>query len=527
MWYNLSVIVPFCIGGISMNRGLMLRKIKDADKAYYMDDNPIMSDTEYDALRNQYISLYGSKDLDYVSGGVKKGLKSFKHICNINSLKKIRYNEVEKLREEFRRLAPVLIEPKYDGLTVVAYPSGEFVTRGGGTEGEVLNNFPDKYKGNNFDYPIRGEAYLTVDDFEIINAKQRELGLKEYENPRNACAGIIRRLDDSPYKNYVRYVCYDVLNCDWGETEKLQYIADKTNFEVAEFYLPKAEDLADVLSRLYAKWKNESTPIDGLVVKCMMENSLEKFGSTDHHPKNAFAYKAEDETAVTDIIDVEWQVGRESVTPIAVFEPVRLEGTTVEKASLSNVGIFKSLDLHKGDSVIVFKANQIIPQIKSVVMRNGGEKLEIPHECPVCGGKLEVRKNLDNYTLICNNELCSGKLVNRIEYMFSKKCLNAKGLSKKSIEKMLQWIGHPVDIFNITKEQILSIEGFKDKSAENLYNSIQTCRKNVPLDVFIASVGFLGIGSDVGKTLAKKYKTYDKILEVVASVSSFMFLSLS
>ena len=499
-----------------MNRETMLQKIKDADTAYYMNDEPIMSDTDYDALRNQYISLYGSKDLDYVSGGIKQGLKSFQHTCNINSLKKIRYNEESKLKEEMNKLSPVIIEPKYDGLTVVAYPSGEFVTRGGGITGEVLINFPDRFNNNTFDYPIRGEAYLTIEDFEIINTKQREAGLKEYKNPRNACAGIIRRIDESPYKNYVRYVCYDVLNCDWGESEKLQYIKEHTNFQVAEHYIPQ-HNAVDELAQCYKKWSSGSIPIDGLVVKCMLENSLRRFGSTDHHPKNAFAYKAEDETAVTDIIGIEWQVGRESITPIAVFEPVYLEGTTVEKASLSNLGIFNALDLHQGDSVVVFKANQIIPQIRTVVSHNGGKKLDYPHKCPACGGTVTMRKNKDNTTLICDNELCSGKLVNRIEYMFSKKCLDAKGLSKKSIEKMLKWIKHPVDIFNITKEQIMSIDGFKETSADNLYNAIQSCRHNVPLDVFIASIGFLGIGLDVGKMLLRQYTTYDNVLNALKS----------
>jgi len=495
-----------------MNKGLMLRKIKDADKAYYMDDNPIMSDEEYDTLRNTYISLYGSKDLDYVSGDIKKGLKPFKHTCNINSLKKIRYYEKEKLIEEIRRLSPIVVEPKYDGLTVVAYPSGEFVTRGGGLVGEVLNNFPSRYNKNTSEFPIRGEAYLTVKDFEIINADLRNKGMDLYKNPRNACAGILRRIDSSPYKEYVKYICYDVIGSDAGELDKIKYIKEHTNFDVAETFIPPACDLADYFSKLYDKKSKEDIPIDGLVIKTTFAGSLKRFGSTDHHPRNAFAYKSQDEIKATNIISVEWQVGRESVTPIAIFEPVELEGTTVSKASLSNAGLFMDLDLHIGDTVSVFKANQIIPQIKSKLANNGGNKIELPKTCPVCGCALESRKNNDTYTIVCPNEMCKGKLVNKIEYMFSKKCLNAKGMSSKTIEKMLPYINHPTDIFNITLEQILTLEGFKEKSANNLYNAIQNSRKNVSLDVFIASIGFLGIGFDVGKLLANKYNTYDKVL---------------
>ena len=179
---------------------LLLKKIQDADKAYYDDDNPIMSDRDYDKIRSLFIQQYGDKDLDYVPGNIKKELKPFHHTSNINSLFKVKQTEQEELMKQIKKLSPVVLELKLDGLTIVAYPDGKYVTRGNGTDGEILLHFPERYHHNTSEYPIRGEAFLKKSDFEEINKQREEEGLPLFANARNASAGILRRLDKSMYQ---------------------------------------------------------------------------------------------------------------------------------------------------------------------------------------------------------------------------------------------------------------------------------------------------------------------------------------
>jgi len=495
----------------------LLNKIKEADIAYYDNDNPIMSDIEYDKLRNEYQSKYGS--LDYVPGNVKKELKPFTHTYNINSLDKIKYFEEDKLRKTIKLLMPVVIEPKYDGLTVVAY-GNKFVTRGKGSIGEILPRFPRRYSENSSEYPIRGEAYITKKDFQYINEQQKQKNLPLFANPRNACAGLLRRLEDNPYLDFIQYIAYDVIGLDITETAKIKYIKNHTNFDVTGYMVHEDNDIESVITNIqsiYNELINSDLPIDGIVVKSNQENSLKKFGSTEHHPLNAFAYKAEEEIAQTVLKNIEWQIGRETLTPVAIFDTVILDGTEVSKASLSNLSIMKSFNFKIGDTISVFKSNQIIPQILERISSNGGNDIVIPTHCPSCNAELTIRKNNNTEELICTNELCKGKLANRIVYMFSKSCLNATGVSIQTVTKLIHngFINKPTDMFHITKDNLLSIDGFKDKSATNFIMSITNSKENVPLTTFIASIGFIGIGLEVGKLLSVKYKTYDNLVNAL------------
>ena len=500
-----------------MTKKELLDKIKEADIAYYNNDSPIMSDVEYDKLRSQYIREYG--ELDYVPGNVKQGFVSFKHTHNINSLDKIKYFETDKIRRTIAKLMPVVIEPKFDGMTVVSY-GNKFVTRGRGDVGEILPRFPKKYSVNTSEYPIRGEAYITNKDFLYINEQQKVNGLETFANARNACAGLLRRLEENPYIDYIKFIVYDLVGVDFTEIEKINYIIEHTNFDVTPYILHKSniDDVVENIVETYKEIKEQDAfPIDGIVVKSNQENSLKKFGSTKHHPLNAFAYKAEDEIAETKLKSIEWQIGRETLTPVAVFDTVILDGTEVSKASLSNLSILKSFNFKIGDCISVYKSNQIIPQIMEKINSNNGESITIPIYCPSCNTELIIRKNKNTEELVCTNEMCKGKLTNRIAYMFSKPCLNAKGLSVQTINKLIQngFVNAPTDIFNITKENLLSIDGFKDKSANNLVTSITKSKDNVTLSTFIASIGFIGIGSEVGKLLSSKYKTYESVLKVL------------
>lgn len=499
---------------------LLLKKIQDADKAYYDDDNPIMSDRDYDKIRSLFIQQYGDKDLDYVPGNIKKELKPFHHTSNINSLFKVKQTEQEELMKQIKKLSPVVLELKLDGLTIVAYPDGKYVTRGNGTDGEILLHFPERYHHNTSEYPIRGEAFLKKSDFEEINKQREEEGLPLFANARNASAGILRRLDKSSYLDKIQFVCYDVIGYDVSEDEKLKYIKEYTDFDVinSTSAMGNPIQIVSMIEQMYQTNSDGEIPIDGIVVKSNINKSLETFGSTVHHPLNAFAYKAEDEIKITTIRDIIWNVGREKVTPIAVFDPVLLEGTTVSNASLSNAGIAKSFDFHIGDIISVQKANKIIPQVVEKVEDKHGMPISEPLYCPSCRSKLEVRKQTldDGYDLICINPNCIGKLANTIEYMFSKQNLNVKGLSAQTIKKLIdkKYVSEPTDIFKITKEQLKTLDGFGDKSASNLYNGIHNI-SSAPLNVFIASVGALGIGSNVGNILANNFHTYENVLKVL------------
>ena len=465
----------------------LLQKIKNADIAYYDNDNPIMSDEDYDNLRNEFITHFGKKELDYISGHIKKGLKPFKHPTNINSLDKIKFYEKEKLNKTIKKLYPVVLELKLDGLTIVAYPNGEFVTRGNGSNGEILNNFP--CEPNHSEYPIRGEAFLTQSDFEWINEQQKKQNQPLFANARNAAAGILRRLDKSPYLDKIQFLAYDVIGYDKSELDKLKYIEENTSFNTVSYLLPNcsSDRIIIYIEQMYQDNINKDIPIDGIVVKSNIEHSLEKFGSTVHHPLNAFAYKAQDEAKTTTIRDIKWQVGKECITPIAIFDPIQLEGTTVSQATLSNAGIAEYFDFHIGDTIMVIKANKIIPKITQKIQSSNGEKLTIPSTCPSCGQPLTKQNtNTNSYNLICTNDTCKGKLVSRIEYMFSKKNINVKGLSEQTIIKLIDkgFVNKPTDIFNLTLQQIKQLDGFAEKSSQNLFNEIKSV-KELPLEVFI------------------------------------------
>ena len=510
-----------------MTKNEHLQLIKDANKAYYELDNPIMSDLEYDNLYYDYIDLYGECDLNFVAGKRVESLKPFTHTANMNSLDKVKHSDTNKLHKMLNKLYPVAIEKKIDGLTIVVYPKNKksmFVTRGNGTEGEILNRFPKQYMGeNNSEYPIRGEAFLPKSALIKINAERKEQGLELFANERNAASGILRRLDDNPYINYVKFIAYDVIGLDLSEENKLNYIQSHTCFDTIN-YVIKDKDAEDFIPEFYKENMKQDIPIDGVVIKSNIDGSLKKFGSTRHHPLNAFAWKSQEEQHVTTLKQVNWSVGREIISPVAKFEGVIIDGTLVQEASLSNWAIIKSLGLMIGDTILVEKRNQIIPHIANVIKHNeNGYELKPPTTCPSCHEPLKKRMLINTkgvsdkqngFELYCDNPNCQGKLIANINYVFSKKCLNAKGLSIKAIEKLINQgkVNCITDMFNLVIEDFKELEGFSDKKSKSTYESIQGSRKDVPLNKFIASCGVIGIGEDVGNMLANKYMNYTNLL---------------
>lgn len=530
-----------------MTREEQLNTIKLADNAYYNLNNPTMTDQEYDALRTDYIEKYGSDDLNYVPGNSITSRK-FKHPIEVTSLAKVDEDEVAKLKSEIKRLGSVVIEPKYDGLTVVAYPREDgsyfFVTRGSGNEGDILKYFNDEnLAGSNTKYAIRGEAFMTQENFEKMNADLIKNGEEPKANPRNAAAGILNpaRKEISPYLNLISYICYDVIGLDVSESEKLNYITANTPFEPTSFYVFNSDDDLDTIIKYISNRRNEivennTYPIDGMVVKSNEDGSLKKFGSTDHHPKNAFAVKSCQSAVYSILRNVSWQLGKTgALTPIAEFDPIHILGSTVSKASLSNPDEIKRLSLKIGDKIGVIKAREIIPKV--VINNGGGNKdIVIPDKCPSCGQSLI--KN--GPVLQCQNELCNEKIAQKIAFIGSKKVLNIDGLSIQTARKIVNYFydnytdlleseGQNI-IFYLKKEDILKLDGFSEKSANNLYKSIQdvTTPNKVSIPRFIKACCVDSIGEDIGKILAMEYGSlqsmYDALSPTMRSKDEYTFI---
>lgn len=530
-----------------MTREEQLNTIKSADNAYYNLNNPTMTDQEYDALRTDYIEKYGSDDLNYVPGNSITSRK-FKHPIEVTSLAKVDEDEVAKLKSEIKRLGSVVIEPKYDGLTVVAYPKEDgsyfFVTRGSGNEGDILKYFNDEnLAGNNTKYAIRGEAFMTQENFEKMNADLIKNGEEPKANPRNAAAGILNpaRKEVSPYLNLISYICYDVIGLDVSESEKLNYITANTPFEPTSFYVFNSDDDLDTIVKYISNRRNEivennTYPIDGMVVKSNEDGSLKKFGSTDHHPKNAFAVKSCQSAVYSILKNVSWQLGKTgALTPIAEFDPIHILGSTVSKASLSNPDEIKRLSLKIGDKIGVIKAREIIPKI--VINNGGGNKdIVIPDKCPSCGQSLIKNGPI----LQCQNELCNEKIAQKIAFMGSKKVLNIDGLSIQTARKIVNYFydnytdlleseGQNI-IFYLKKEDIFKLDGFSEKSANNLYKSIQDAiiPNKVSIPRFIKACCVDSIGEDIGKILAREYGSlqsmYDTLSPTMRSKDEYTFI---
>ena len=276
------------------------------------------------------------------------------------------------------------------------------------------------------------------------------------------------------------------------------------------------EELCDIFEQQIQELKNVANtlgyPIDGLVLTYDDIQYGKSLGMTGHHPRHSIAYKFYDEEEVSRLRDIEWSMGKTGqLTPVAIFDPVEIEGTTVNRASLHNVSIFKNLKLGIDDEITVYKANAIIPQIRENLTKS--DTLEIPSVCPVCGFPTEIQKDNDSEVLICTNPCCKTKLIKRLTHFVSRKCMNIDGLSEETLTKFVEWgwVKNLFDIYNLPVHfvELRHKEGFGERSVQKLYNAIENS-KNVELDHFIAALGIPGIGTAQSKELAKKFKTWDK-----------------
>ena len=521
----------------------------------YEQGNPKITDEEWD---NMYFEL---KSLEEETGLILSNSPTQTITYDIvNALSKVEHNHkmlsLEKTKSldelnSFIGKKEAVIMCKMDGLTCsITYKNGELVaaeTRGNGLVGEdilhnarVLSSIPKKipYKD---ELVIDGEIICTYGNFEPFS--------NEYKNPRNFAAGSIRLLDSKECsKRNLTFVAWDVLSpmyYDNGEersmSEKLNYIWPLGFTIVPKVVIPAYDadggvvELSDVIDHLTIQAKELGYPIDGMVAKfndCAYGRSL---GETGHHFKNAMAYKFYDETYWSKLLDIEWTMGRTGVlTPVAIFEPIDMDGSTVSRASLHNIsimaGLFGPFGPCRGDEVEVFKANMIIPQIKSVknVCSHYEEyQIKIPHECPICGGMAQEWVINDSVSLICIDSNCPGKLINRLDHFCGKKGLDIKGISKATLEKLIDWgwLDDYTGIFELSrfKDEWVKKPGFGIKSVEKVLNSISagaTCE----LHQFIAALGIPLIGSTASKELAKHFKTWEDF--VVAAEGGYPFYQL-
>ena len=505
-----------------MTREEHLAAIKKADHEYYDLDNPSMSDAEYDKLRRDYINQYGAEDLNYVPGGASDGFEKYQHPTPVTSLGKWTkdVDDEADLKKQVEKLWPVEVQPKYDGLTVVAYPNADgscrFVTRGlGGEVGEVLPNFIPEYEGphvNNSDYAIRGEVFITPDNFERLNNALVSAGEEPMKNMRNAAAGLLRRKERSPYLDLLSYVVYDLPGQDLTPAEMREIVVNQTTFTFTDgFGADTVEETIETVWRVYEDIISLQTyPIDGIVVKSCQQNSGYRFGNTAHHPRNAVAIKPGRTVFTTVVRDVIWQMGRSKATPVAIVDPVEIDGATVTKASLHNAEQIKKLGLKIGAKVTIYKANEIIPQIGEVL--EPGDKDIILDVCPACGGPLETI----NGQQFCTNPNCKERIAQNIAFLGQKDVLDIPGLSIQTARKMVETYPDILDlkqniIFELSVPEIKKLPGFADKSAQKLHDAIQAARKDVELPRFIKALCIPGVGRNIGKILADKYGSLDAL----------------
>ena len=448
----------------------LVQKLNAAAKAYYQEDREIMSNREYDILYDQLeqaeketgIVLADSPTVN-VGYEAVEALPKETHESPMLSLDKTKEREVLR---DFIGSHPTLLSWKMDGLTIVlTYEYGELqkaVTRGNGTVGEVITNnarvfknIPLKiaYEGK---LVLRGEAIITYSDFEKINASIEDVDAK-YKNPRNLCSGSVRQLNNQiTAERNVRFYAFALVSAQDVDMQnsrayQMEWLL-KQGFEVVEYRMVTAENLDEAMDYFSHAIEHNDFPSDGLVALYDDIAYGESLGTTAKFPRNAFAFKWADEVRETTLREIEWSPSRTGlINPVAIFDPVELEGTTVSRASVHNVSILKELQLGIGDIIQVYKANMIIPQIAENLTRSSN--LEIPHICPVCGKEARVLKENDVESLYCMNPDCVAKKIKAFTLFVSRDAMNIDGLSEATLEKFIArgFIHNFGDIFEISR----------------------------------------------------------------------------
>lgn len=503
--------------------------LRRASEAYYAGNTEIMSNLEYDRLYDELaelekttgITLAGSPTAS-VEYTLAKELPKERHERPMLSLDKTKSREA---LQAFLGEHEGLLSWKMDGLTVVLTYEGKklvkAVTRGNGQIGEVITdnarvfvNLPVTipYEGTLI---LRGEAVIRYSDFERINrelekqaAEGTDLTGILYKNPRNLCSGSVRQLNNEvTARRNVRFYAFSLVQApgiDFQDShEKELLFLKEQGFETVEYRRVSAEDVSQTVDQFEKNVPLSDVPTDGLVLLLDEIAYGESLGMTAKFPRNAIAFKWADELQETTLREVEWSASRTGlINPIAVFDPVELEGTTVKRASVHNVSIVKALKLGIGDRITVYKANMIIPQVAENLTGSGS--LEIPSVCPVCGGPTLIRQENDTEVLVCTNPDCAAKRLHSFALFVSRGAMNVDGLSEKTLEKMIDmgFIHTFADIFRLDRhrEEIAQMEGMGGKSADNLIQAVEKA-KDTTLDRVLYAVGIPGIGAAGARVL--------------------------
>ena len=504
----------------------LIVRLNEAAKAYYAEDREIMSNLEYDRLYDELASLEEKTGLILAQSPTQSvgyeavdELPKERHESPMLSLGKT------KSREELADWLngqKGLLSWKLDGLTIVlTYRDGKLfkaVTRGNGEVGEVITPNARTFVNLPLQIPfqgeliLRGEAVISYEDFEHINAKIEDVDAR-YKNPRNLCSGSVRQLNSHiTAQRSVRFFAFALVKADGADfensREKQFEFLKQQGFEVVDYRPVTAETMHEAVEWFEQKIADYPIPSDGLVLLLDDIAYGDALGRTAKFPRNAIAFKWADETARTTLREIEWSASRTGlINPVAIFDPVELEGTTVSRASVHNISIVKELQLGIGDTITVYKANMIIPQIAENLTKSGS--LEIPGECPICHGKTEIRRENDTETLICPNPDCDAKKLKSFTLFVSRDAMNIDGLSEATLEKFLAkgFLHTYADLVHLDryKEQITQMDGFGEKSFSNLTESIENAR-HTTLARLIYSLGIPNIGIANAKMICREYK---------------------
>ncbi len=499
-----------------------------AAKAYYAEDREIMSNQEYDALYDELQGLEQETGFQPAnSPTVRVGYEAVdelpkeRHETPMLSLSKT------KSREELREWLqgnPALLSWKLDGLTVVlTYHDGKLakaVTRGNGEIGEVVTNNARTFQNIPLTIPfagelvLRGEAVITYSDFEKVNAELEDAEAR-YKNPRNLCSGSVRQLSSKVTAGRnVRFYAFSLVSAFGADfhnsrEEQFRFLAEQ-GFDVVEHYMVSEENILDTIELFEKKIESYDVPSDGLVLTYENIAYGQSLGRTAKFPRHSIAFKWADELRETTLKEIEWSPSRTGlINPVAIFEPVELEGTTVSRASVHNISILRGLKLGIGDRIMVYKANMIIPQIAENLTRS--DSVLIPRQCPVCGGETEIRQVNEVQSLFCTNERCAAKRIKAFTLFVSRDAMNIEGLSEATLEKFVDmgFIQEYADLYHLDryKDRIVEMEGFGERSYNNLTDSINASR-NTTLPRVIYGLGIANIGVANAKMLCRHF-SYD------------------
>ena len=503
----------------------LVKKLNQAAKAYYQEDREIMDNREYDALYSKLEQMEKETgivlaDSPTVNVGYEAvdALPKETHESPMLSLDKTK--DREALRE-FIGEHKTLLSWKMDGLTIVlTYENGQLqkaVTRGNGIVGEVITNNARVFKNIPLKIAytgrlvLRGEAVITYSDFERINNSLEDVDAR-YKNPRNLCSGSVRQLNNQiTAERNVRFYAFSLVSAQDEDMHnsreyQMEWLRSQ-GFEVVEYRTVTGSTLDATMDYFSKAVETNDFPSDGLVALYDDIAYGDSLGSTAKFPRNAFAFKWADEIRETTLKEIEWSPSRTGlINPIAVFEPVELEGTTVSRASVHNVSIVKELQLGIGDSIQVYKANMIIPQIAGNLTRSSN--LTIPDACPACGHQTEIIKENDVEALYCTNPDCAAKKIKAFTLFVSRDAMNIDGLSEATLEKFIArgFIHNFGDIYEINRyrDEIINMDGFGQKSFDNLLESLEKSR-DTTLAKVIYSLGIANIGLSNAKVICRHF----------------------